>query len=272
MELANTTTLIMEFRLGYLTVLCFILAGCFGEKNNTYYADGKLNCSSEMRDRKRNGEARCFYPSGRLKSIDHYKNDKLHGVSEEYFENGNVELRTRWNEGVIIGFAEQYYSNGNLFLKTYYKNGFKTGEIWEYHTSGKLASRIIADSLRNAIYRMSWKENGEKQQGKVIPIVKVVNDTIDVDGSCYIKVAFGYRLTGDINIDFDGLDSLKGPKIDYTKNVQNEFSFVLKFEDSGLHSFVLTVNHNPVPGDTLSADDMGQVINVYVKPLLQRAS
>lgn len=256
-------------KLKFLTIALtyLMLIGCVDKKENTYYDDGKLKCFFYVKDGYKNGESRCFYLSGKLKSIEWYNHGKLDGHSEEYYENGNLKLKARWNYGVIEGYAEQYYSNGNLFTKTLYRNGIKTGDVFVFHTNGKLANRQIADSLGNVIYSINWNESGIKNISKVNPIIKIDSDTITIADACHISVSFGYKLSGELNMNFEGLDSLSAPEIESNRN-GNTFLFNLKFKESGLHSFAITADHQPVAGDTLSADKAGQIIKILVKPLI----
>ena len=249
----------------FLMIAYVVLIACSSERENVYHDNGKLECTYEMKNDVRHGESTCFYPSGKLKSRSTYRNGKQHGISESYFENGRLEMRTVWNDGLLDGYAEQYYVNGNPFIKTLYKKGIKAGDVTTYYINAKISDRRIADSLGNVIYNMSWNKDGSKDYSRVIPVVKIDNDTISMQETCYINVSFGYKLSGHVDVRLEGLDFLSAPEIESAKSYENEFLLKLKFRESGSHSFALTVNHEPVKGDTLSADKTGQLVKIVVR-------
>ncbi|AYB34302.1 toxin-antitoxin system YwqK family antitoxin [Chryseolinea soli] len=243
------------------------IIGCARKEEVSYYPNGVVKSRVEIFDGKPQGIYRYFYPSGKLAIQGSQKAGRKNGMEEAFYESGSLKQSCEWKDNMRNGSLKKYNEKGDLLSIAFFRNDIKVDREDWYYFNGKIITRQLFDSLGNVIYIMNWDSLGRKIYSRAVPVIKIKNDSINVNEDCLISIRFGFQLTGEINFDFESLESADAPQIELERDsLKNIFLFKLKFQHPGKQEFLIMPRHVPVPGDTLSADGCGDKVFLFVKP------
>lgn len=243
-----------------------IAIGCAKKEEVDHYPNGVVKSQIEIVDGKPHGIYKYFYKSGKLAIQGKNSNGEKNGLEQVYYENGILKQSCEWKGNMRNGYLKKYNENGILSLIAFYKNDKKVGREDWYHSNGKVTTRQIFDSLGNVIYVLNWDSLGQKTYSRAMPIIKIKNDSINVNEECLISVSFGFPLTGKIGFDLESLEAKEAPQIQMERDsIKNIFLFRLKFRQPGMQRFLIMPRHIPSADDTISIDGQGDEVRVFVK-------
>jgi antitoxin component YwqK of YwqJK toxin-antitoxin module len=253
-----------------LLALCIVLmlASCGKQKVVTYYDDSdQVESIAYLKNGLRDGEYQEYYPSGILKRKSIYIHGLLNGPMDTYDKEGLLVEASGWLHGKREGYARRYSKEGKVYMSDFYRGGIPCQERIIYYANGQVRSQTRLDSLGNKIYYMLWDEHGKKEASLATPVIKISRDTLSsLDESAFVRVSFGYKLKGSLDIALEGMDTMKEPSIEYKYDSINvTYSLAMRFSEPGLHKMMLDVFHKPEPGDTLSANGGAQEIRIFIK-------
>jgi len=89
-------------------------------KIETFYPNGQLQLSEEMKNGKPNGQATYYYPTGQKWSEGSFKDGKPHGLRKTYYVNGQLRYMGYYNNGKMEGEWIFYDENGKVLNKVKY--------------------------------------------------------------------------------------------------------------------------------------------------------
>lgn len=96
------------------------------DKEESYYLNGQLEFSYQLKDGARNGPSVAYYQDGTLWCESNWKDGKLHGKSKTYMPNGELELEEVWSNRQLMEkkiYWQKAGKEGYLFVS---KDGFYT--------------------------------------------------------------------------------------------------------------------------------------------------
>lgn len=83
-------------------------------KVETFYPNGQIQLSQEMKDGKPHGKAIYYYPDGKVWSKGEFKDGKPHGERKTYYQNGKVRYEGQYKDGNKVGKWIFYDEEGKV--------------------------------------------------------------------------------------------------------------------------------------------------------------
>jgi MORN repeat variant len=243
-------------------VIMITLMRCGPATNRMYYSNGKLKAVYTTEKGKIHGVYREYYPSGALKEERTYVHGELTGAFKQYHEHGTLAMETDYVNGLKAGTSTVYHHNGKPFTTSHYLAGIKIGEEQEFDTTGTCVARVLFDSLGNLLFHQTL---APEKHSRVYPIVRVDSHTVDIGRHCKMVVSFGYDLHGEVTFKVESLNTMKAPtaKI-FADTSSDQYRVNLHFKEAGLHKVRVTIQHQQLPGDTLTADGVSKELEVVI--------
>ena len=84
-----------------------------------------------------------FYKNGNLKYSLELKNGIENGAFKQYYENGVLEIEAFYKNGKLEGIRKDYYKSGKLEVEGLQKNGKPDGCTYVYNEDGSLKKEIL---------------------------------------------------------------------------------------------------------------------------------
>lgn len=250
-------------------ILVFVLFSCKKEKEVQYYADGSVKLEVDLEDGNRHGLLSEYYDNDSLKSRATWKHGVVDGKVEHFYPNGQLKELTYWKKGKAEGLTEEYYENGQLFKKGLKLNNKNVGEINFYHKNGKRKERHIYNESGEFVYLAGFDEKGTKYAESVMPIFTPNKDTISYDESYEVKVKFGLKLIGKVQLIigvFDKENNLIDTTAVLDRSKDDTFEYSTKSNHQGQNVLSILVNHIKDSRDTISVDGLIVKHSYYVWP------
>lgn len=249
----------------YLEALLLIVS-CNQQVKKDFYQNGNLKSESSFINGKVEGVVKNYFVDGSLKSVGEWSDGEIHGKLTNYYPSGDIQSTSYWSNGVQEGETLIYYESGSLMSRSNFENGNREGKSEVFFDNGELKELKMYDAGK-VIYLKSIDSLGNVVYDNVLPVVKLKNDTLQVNDQLELYISFGYELSGHLSIDIGKIDLENNFVVDTILSdslVWKDFHYSVDVKDPGLNEIYFNVRHEPEIGDTLSADGVMKKITFYV--------
>lgn len=249
----------------HLLSITSFLYSCGDQKDVTYYPSGNIQSEAEIHDGKRNGIFQTFYENGLIKSKGEWKDGFANGKIEFYYEDGKLESVSNWIMDKQDAVTKKFYPKGKLKARSIYKMNQKV-ETVIYYENGNIQESQIYMGRNLPVYFANFDSLGGKLDKILPPIFESNADTIKLGETYNVKITFGLRLSGEINV-YTGTYSSETGLSDTTAVLESTthiFRYSIKPDKSGIITIPFFFGHLPEKGDTLSVDGQLTKHSFYV--------
>jgi hypothetical protein len=256
------TTIVLKMHLG---LVCFsiLLIGCERTKVvNAYFDTGKLKSTYAKVNGRIDGQYLEYYPDGTIKESRDYLQGELTGAFRQYNDQGVLTTEMSYEKGLKQGVSVQYFNDGKPFMINRYHKGTKVGEELQFAHDKRCVAINRFDSAGNLLLRQSLYP---EKHTRVYPLIQFETKNVSIGKYCKLLVSFGYPLQGKIDFKVESLDTLAVPfvRID-ADTINDRYLLRLHYVEPGIHKFRLGILHDAMEGDTLSADGVGEDLQVVI--------
>jgi antitoxin component YwqK of YwqJK toxin-antitoxin module len=107
----------------------------------TYYENGQLKQSLNVKFGHANGETIKFTEDGIVSAVALFNKGKIDGIGKIYHPNGKLHKEFKFDNGIKEGVHKSYWENGKLYEKCSYKFNKKNGSCESYRDNGQLIKK-----------------------------------------------------------------------------------------------------------------------------------
>jgi antitoxin component YwqK of YwqJK toxin-antitoxin module len=131
-----------------------------GEKQESFYPDGKVKSSLSMRKGEFHGPSVFYSPEGKILAHSNYVEGKKEGEARYFYETGEVHSLQNYLHDQLHGKQEYFYKNGWRKSTLVYKNGLLHGDVILYHTNGKFFRKLTFKEGKREGKESLWNMGG----------------------------------------------------------------------------------------------------------------